>query len=1063
MQLEEFENYVKGHAENRPEIAYQTRRIIRKKFRNRGDYLSDERFFLEMVEKKTGQEKATKSYKTNTKKRRSADSELDAYQQILKDWSRKKPKPTGDWDFAVATFYYYFRYLNEPSYFVEIAKKTWNINSELYKRFYFAKKGGSPDDDFEVIVKRFVAENALEQYAKIAIVDKILQPHLTIETSEGQLHYSQPIMKVLGRNDEQKRLHSFLKGGSGFKWLQLSGVGGQGKSRLAFDLVSEVTSTWFSGFLLENELSAFKTHWKEWQPTRPTLIVIDYILGHEPNVKEAFQILAKRSEEFDKPVRLLLVERQRWDRGGLIRKPMSQIDRNLELELSTMSGKAEWFLALCHNTPEGSDSVLSSTRFEDGVIELETLSADHLVTITRRIAESENKEITLDDEKIKVYLDQIDRSGRPLFAYLLGQALSAGKFQADWDQNDLLSYTVARDYDKRWSHVFEGSPPLVGEDTPAMRLAVLATMVERIEIKSINWPDKWQGFDRKDRRGALALVDGPMGHDARIIGVLPGLQPDILGEWFVLSCLAEEMNLQTLTQLAWSTAPNKMAAFLQRCTQDFPHREEVFQLLEIEPNHAEGQANYISVSPIIANDLISAGCKKHPDQLVKAVESATKIKDKNAMNIMAYYSYMGIGVAKHQKTAFEWWWSSAKAGNSSAMANLGICYRNSIGVDHDPVKAVEWYRKGAEAGSGVGMLNLGIAYQRGDGIDACLTEAVEWFHRAVEIGECRGMVALGVCYEDGIGVNADPVEAMEWYRKAAKAGDSTGMFNLGNCYINGIGVNDNPAKAAEWFREAAEAGNDAGMLNLGLCYKGGVGVSTDLAAAAVWYRRAAETGNCRAMIKIGICYASGSGVDADPAEAVEWYHKAAKAGDCTGMFNLGVCYANGNGVDADLSVAVEWYRKAAAESDSQAMVNLGMCYEHGIGVDADSAIAVSWYRKAAKVGDSSAMVSLGVCCANGTGTKVDPVESMGWFRKAAEAGSSSGMVNLGMCYANGTGTNADLSEMAKWFRMAAEAGDSRGMTLLSKCYLQGIGVDTDLEEAMRWLSKATQDDDSLRI
>ncbi|AGA92304.1 hypothetical protein Thimo_3648 [Thioflavicoccus mobilis 8321] len=100
--------------------------------------------------------------------------------------------------------------------------------------------------------------------------------------------------------------------------MQIAGVGGQGKSRLGYELVLWAKErNWQAGLLDTDALDAFGGHWPNWQPKRPHLLVLDYVVGREDKIQPAIQTLAQRADELRRPVRLLLLERQRWDRGGL--------------------------------------------------------------------------------------------------------------------------------------------------------------------------------------------------------------------------------------------------------------------------------------------------------------------------------------------------------------------------------------------------------------------------------------------------------------------------------------------------------------------------------------------------------------------------------------------------------------------------------------------------------------------------------------------------------------------------------------------------------------------------
>lgn len=164
--------------------------------------------------------------------------------------------------------------------------------------------------------------------------------------------------------------------------------------------------------------------WNRWQPDRPHLLVVDYIVGREDKIRTVFQELARRSNELRVPVRLLLLERQRWDRGGLgtIKEAAS---RRQAFGMDDSSGRAEWFLKLAERH-DGNDSDLMDTRFESGVLELEPLDGASLVSIVRQVAPIGETEFLLSDSAIKEQLAHIDKDGRPLYGYFLGQALASG-------------------------------------------------------------------------------------------------------------------------------------------------------------------------------------------------------------------------------------------------------------------------------------------------------------------------------------------------------------------------------------------------------------------------------------------------------------------------------------------------------------------------------------------------------------------------------------------------------------------------------------------------------------
>ncbi|WP_417768020.1 hypothetical protein [Stappia sp.] len=69
------------------------------------------------------------------------------------------------------------------------------------------------------------------------------------------------------------------------------------------------------------------------------------------------------------------------------------------------------------------------------------------------------------------------------------------------------------------------------------------------------------------------IIDTPRGTGVPLAGIVWPLQPDILGEWFVLSSLnGGFIETEDLCEAAWKCSPARFSACLQRCVQDFPLR-----------------------------------------------------------------------------------------------------------------------------------------------------------------------------------------------------------------------------------------------------------------------------------------------------------------------------------------------------------------------------------------------------------------------------------------------------------------------------------------------------------
>jgi tetratricopeptide (TPR) repeat protein len=126
----------------------------------------------------------------------------------------------------------------------------------------------------------------------------------------NDLHFSARLVPMLGRAKEMAELEAFLKAPGKFRWWWLVGEAGSGKSRLALEWIIQLRKRrwprYETGFFRAFEN---RDYWKTWEPRRPTVIVFDDAASSSAAALELAEILASRSSELRRPVRLLLVER----------------------------------------------------------------------------------------------------------------------------------------------------------------------------------------------------------------------------------------------------------------------------------------------------------------------------------------------------------------------------------------------------------------------------------------------------------------------------------------------------------------------------------------------------------------------------------------------------------------------------------------------------------------------------------------------------------------------------------------------------------------------------------
>ena len=296
---------------------------------------------------------------------------------------------------------------------------------------------------------------------------------------------------------------------------------------------------------------------------------------------------------------------------------------------------------------------------------------------------------------------------------------------------------------------------------------------------------------------------------------------------------------------------------------------------------------------------------------IAGLQELALTKDEWAQLSLGFAYGLGLGVAKDQKKASEWFEKAATQGLAIAQTFFGA-------ASEDAQKAIALYEKAAAQGYAGAFVNLGEAYRDGAGVPKDEKKAANYLQKAADQGDARGQHRLGEMYSGGMGVALDKRKAVEWYARAAEQGFADAQDCLGVMYSNGEGVLKDKKKAIEWYEKAASQGNIDAQVNLAAAYEGGDGVEKDDKKAADWYEKAAVQGDDAAQYAIAILYDQGIGRPKDEGKAFAWFQKAADQGNAKAEWTVGVFYRNGVGVAKDERKAAEWIEKAASHGSARA-------------------------------------------------------------------------------------------------------------------------------------------------
>lgn len=111
----------------------------------------------------------------------------------------------------------------------------------------------------------------------------------------------------------------------------------------------------------------------------------------------------------------------------------------------------------------------------------------------------------------------------------------------------------------------------------------------------------------------------------------------------------------------------------------------------------------------------------------------------------------------------------AKAGNADAQHLLGLMYYMGRGVTRDYKQAFQWHHKAALQGKADAQYVVGAMYYTGNAVPQDHKQAVAWFRKAAEQSHADALYALGLMYRYHVaGMPQDMVVAyMLWNLSAA--------------------------------------------------------------------------------------------------------------------------------------------------------------------------------------------------------------------------------------------------------------------------------------------------------
>jgi len=404
-----------------------------------------------------------------------------------------------------------------------------------------------------VILEHLLEETRPDTYQKICPVGA-----LKSLGSSDRFSYNAGIVPLSGRKKELGELNSFLQiSGIPFQWWAITGPGGCGKSRLAYEFQNQLPTGWLARYLKQSDYK--NLHGMTACLTQKTLLIADYVQEHARELGEWMESLNEQPRSL--PIRILLVER----------------------DAGKGSEDSAWTKQLYSNVHN--ENKLKETCYRKTFLYLSPLSDQDLLDIienyTAALQGDKGKTgRVLTDKKKQMLLYKLKAIDpdlcRPLYAMFLSDAYVDSNDIEQWKREDILDYVISRERKRLQFSIMNMMHTDIMDQklyNACVYLQCAATVLQDVSIENLQelFPDIWKTIEDRS-----VYFESPIDFLYQIGLVvkneLPALRPDLVGEYFVYDWLFKnrEKTIHDFIIAIWRT-PLSAGIFFERLLDDFSH------------------------------------------------------------------------------------------------------------------------------------------------------------------------------------------------------------------------------------------------------------------------------------------------------------------------------------------------------------------------------------------------------------------------------------------------------------------------------------------------------------
>ena len=473
----------------------------------------------------------------------------------------------------------------------------------------------------------------------------------------------------------------------------------------------------------------------------------------------------------------------------------------------------------------------------------------------------------------------------------------------------------------------------------------------------------------------------------------------------------------------------------------------------IEEDDEEKEKQVAKLVEAGENYYLGRGVSKSSKKAYECFLNAAKFKNEYAESYLGLFYEKGIAVNRNYEIAFQWYYKAAIKGNAFAQYALGMLYFEGNGVIKDYYKAFLWFQKSAENDYVEAFYQLGRCYYSGFGCEESKDKAFKWYQKAAEENFSAAQYALSLMYKNGEGCDTNMISAYYWIEKSAENGYEDAYYIIGKSYLEGIYVDVDYKKAFYYLNKGYEALDTSCIEALGDMYLKGCMGKKDVYKALEFYNIAIDYGEKGLFFKVGKIYEEEGLIN----QAVKYYEEGHNEGNLKCTQRLGIMYYNGEGVERNLDKAIEYMQIAVQKKEPHAMYVLAVAYlrTNKFG-EKTTEISKELLKRAFELKSPYAAESLASLMINELkeGKEINNDELIKYIRFGVENGLENSIFQYGYIYEKGIGVPQDLETAYYYYNIAAEKNSINAIVKIADWYKKGIYFKCNIDLAIRWYEKA---------